>query len=95
VNCTGGGGISGTGDGLFFANAPVTGNVELIAQIATQSGTNAYAAAGLMFSDLSSSYPAASQCAMIGVTPENGINFYYRTADDTTASFTLGAMPFT
>jgi hypothetical protein len=32
---------------------------------------------------------------MIGVTPENGINFYYRTADDTTDSFTLGAMPFT
>jgi hypothetical protein len=43
-----------------------------------------------MFSDLSSTYPASSQCAMVGVSPQNGINFWYRTTDDTTANVTLG-----
>ncbi len=90
VDASGGGGITGTNDGQYFVYQPVTGNCELIANVATQSGTNAYACAGLMFSDLSATYPASSQCAMIGVSPENGINFWWRTADDTVAQMTLG-----
>ena len=90
VNGTGGGGIAGTGDGLYYVYQPVSGDIELVANVATQSGINAYACAGLMFSDLSSSYPTSAQCAMIGVSPENGINFWWRTADDTAAQTTLG-----
>jgi hypothetical protein len=90
VNCTGGSGIAGTSDGLYFANQPIAGNNEIIAYIATQSGMNAYATTGLMFSDLSSSYPISAQCAMVGVSAENGINFWYRTSDDTAANVTLG-----
>ena len=91
VGCTGGGGIAGNDDGLYFVYESASGNnLELIAQIFSQTGTNAYATSGLMVSDLSSSYPAASQCAMIGVSSQNGVNFWCRTADNTVAVQNLG-----
>lgn len=83
-----GSGVEGTSDSLYFVNQPASGNIEFIAQVTEQTGTNAYAIAGLMLSDsLTSSDP---QCALIGVSPENGVNFSWRTADGDSAELQLG-----
>lgn len=81
-------GVAGTADSLYFVSQPATGNIEFISYVSTQSGTNAYAIAGLMLTDSLTSNDA--QCALIGVSPQNGVNFSFRTTDGGIADTTLG-----
>jgi hypothetical protein len=81
-------GVAGTADSLYFVSQPATGNVEFISYVSAQSSTNAYAIAGLMLTDSLTSNDA--QCALIGVSPQNGVNFSFRNADGDAADTTLG-----
>jgi hypothetical protein len=81
-------GVDGTSDSLYFVSQTATGNIEFTAYVSGQTSSNAYAIAGLMLTDsLNSSNP---QCALIGVSPQNGVNFSWRTSDGATAETTLG-----
>jgi hypothetical protein len=83
-----GSGVAGTSDSLIFVSQLVSGNIEIIANVTTQTGTNAYAIAGLMIRD--SQTAVDGQCALVSVSPQNGVNFSFRTADGATATTTLG-----
>ena len=81
-------GVTGVGDSLCFVNQAATGNIEFIAYVSGQTSANAYAIAGLMVrANLTSN---DSQCAMIGVSPQNGVNFSWRTANAVPAQINLG-----
>jgi hypothetical protein len=81
-------GVTGVGDSLCFVNQPATGNIEFVAYVSGQSSSNAYAIAGLMVrGNLTSN---DSQCALIGVSPQNGVNFSSRTANAAVAQLNLG-----
>jgi hypothetical protein len=84
-----GSGVAGTSDSLYFVNQMATGNFEIIAEITSQTNTNAYAIAGLMISD-SAAPGGSNQCALIGVSPLNGVNFTARITDGQSATTTLG-----
>ena len=84
-----GSGVAGTSDSLYFVNQMATGNFEIIAEVTSQTNTNAYAIAGLMISD-SAAPGGSNQCALIGVSPLNGVNFTARITDGQSATTTLG-----
>jgi hypothetical protein len=79
---------AGGADSLAFINQPAVGNIELITYVSSQSGSDPYAVAGLMVADSQTS--TTPQCALIGVSPQNGVNFWYRTADGATANLLMG-----
>jgi regulation of enolase protein 1 (concanavalin A-like superfamily) len=80
-------GVTGVGDSLNFVNQAATGNIEIMAYV-SQTSSNAYAISGLMVrANLTSN---DSQCALIGVSPQNGVNFSWRTADAVPAQTNLG-----
>ncbi|HEY9755250.1 MAG TPA: LamG-like jellyroll fold domain-containing protein [Oculatellaceae cyanobacterium] len=81
-------GVSGTADSIYLVSQPATGNIEFISYVSAQSSSNAYAIAGLMLTDSLTSNDA--QCALVSVSPQNGVNFSFRTADGGTADTTLG-----
>jgi hypothetical protein len=83
-----GSGVVGVSDSLAFVNQPASGNIEIIANVTAQTGTNAYAISGLMIRD--SQTAVDGQCALVSVSPQNGVNFSFRTADGMTATTTLG-----
>ena len=69
-------GISATSDQSQFAFLTVSGNSTIQAQVATIQNTNSAAEAGVMFRNDAS---AGSPNVMIGITPNNGLVFSYRT----------------
>lgn len=73
----GGIGIAGTSDSFTYVNTSTSGNIEIIARVASQTNPNNYAVAGLMMRD---SLNANGANATIGVSPANGVNFTYRAA---------------
>lgn len=83
-----GSGVTGDADSFYFVSQPATGNIEFVSYVSAQTATNAYAIAGLMISDSLTS--ASGQRALIGVSPQNGVNFSFRTSDGSTAQQTLG-----
>ena len=84
-----GSGITGAGDQFNFAYVPLTGNVTLIANVASQGDTNSAAEAGVM---VRTSLAANSACAAMVLTPGDGAAFQYRSANGGTMSTTyLGA----
>ncbi|MBW8782031.1 MAG: chitobiase/beta-hexosaminidase C-terminal domain-containing protein, partial [Verrucomicrobia bacterium] len=82
-----GAGVSGTADGFHFDYFPVSGNIEIIARIASQTNTSNYAQAGLM---IRSSLSATSSHALIAVSPANGVNFSWRAVSGQAGNTTLG-----
>ena len=80
-------GVVGTLDGFCFASQPATGDIEFRAYVSSQSSSDAYAIAGLMARN---SFSLSAACAMIGVSPQNGLTFSYRTDDGAAAEMTLG-----
>lgn len=68
-------GIGGTSDSFSYASLQTSGNIELVAKVASQTNTSNYAVAGLMMRD---SLNANGASAVIGVSPANGVNFTYR-----------------
>src|ERR1700733_1181697 len=81
-------GVTGISDGVCFVSQPATGNIEFIAYVSGQTSSDPYAIAGLMLRDQISE--AGAQCAFIGVSPQNGVNFSYRTQDAIEAQITMG-----
>jgi hypothetical protein len=84
---TGGNGIGGTSDSFTFVNTSTTGNIEIIAKVASQTNTNSYAIAGLMIRD---SLIATGANALVSVSPKNGVNFSTRLTDGGATTKTLG-----
>lgn len=82
-----GAGVGGTVDACCYANQPATGNIELYAHVSSQTGTDPYATAGIM---VRGSLSDQAQCAIVSVSPQNGVNFTVRTADGAVAQTNLG-----
>ena len=89
-------GIGGTSDSFRFVYTAVTGNFEMIANVASQTNTSSYATAGLMmrgstyyYAPLSPLDPTVGM-AYLSVSPKNGVNFMYRPQDGTPAMTVLG-----
>jgi hypothetical protein len=81
-------GVASNADSLCFVSQAATGNIEIVSYISEQSSSDAYAIAGLMLRDSLDGNDA--QCALIGVSPQNGVNFSWRTADGDAAGLQLG-----
>lgn len=64
--------IWGTADDFQFANQPLTGNGQIIAQVTGQDNTDPWAKSGIM---IKSSDTSGSPYAALMVTPGNGIHF--------------------
>ena len=89
-------GIGGTSDSFRFVYTAVTGNFEMIANVASQTNTSSYATAGLMmrgstyyYAPLSPLDPTVGM-AYLSVSPKNGVNFMYRPQDGQPAMTVLG-----
>jgi parallel beta-helix repeat protein len=74
--------VSGSGDDIWnssdqfqFASTPVSGNQTLIARLTSQSDTNVWAKAGVMFRSTSS---ASSAFVAVFQTPGSGVNLMWR-----------------
>lgn len=78
---------AGTSDSFSFVSTPASGNIELVTKLTSQTNTSPYAVAGLMIRD---SLSATGSGAVVGVSPQNGINFTYRLTDGSTSNTTLG-----
>ncbi len=71
--------VWGNSDEFHYVCQSYTGDVQIIAQIISQTNTDEWAKAGLMIRETLGSN---SKHAMIIVTPENGTSFQYRTETD-------------
>jgi regulation of enolase protein 1 (concanavalin A-like superfamily) len=71
----GGADIWNSSDQFYFASRQFTGNGEIIARITSQSNTDPWAKAGVMFRETSQ---ANSRHTMMVLTPGNGTAFQYR-----------------
>lgn len=80
--------ISSTSDSFTFVSTPAAGNIEMFARVASQSNTTPYSVAGIM---IRNSLNADSAHALVGVSPQNGVNFTSRSSTGGTSSRTLGA----
>jgi hypothetical protein len=80
-------GIGGTSDSFTYTWSKTTGNIELTANVASQTNTSNYAVAGLM---IRSSLNPDATCALISVSPLNGVNFTARSSDGSGTNTTLG-----
>ena len=79
--------IWNTSDQFHFTSIPVTGNVTIVAEVASQSDTGGWAKAGVM---IRNSLAASSQFALECITPSNGSAFQYRTTSGGSAAGTGG-----
>jgi len=85
---TGGGtDIWGAYDQFQFAYTPMAGNGQIIAQVASQQDTNAWAKAGIM---VRNTRDAAAPYVFVGITPANGVQFQSRTAQGASATNVAG-----
>jgi hypothetical protein len=80
-------GIAGVADSCCFAYQTAAGNIEFYAYVSAQTNTDPYATAGIMARN---SLERSAQCAIVTVSPENGINFNYRSSDGAEAQTNLG-----
>ncbi len=80
----------GDGDSFSYVYSNTSGNMEMVAYISSQTNTNSYAVSGLMMRDSSSSTVTSAAQATIGVSPKNGVNFTYRSADGGSSTTILG-----
>jgi mono/diheme cytochrome c family protein/regulation of enolase protein 1 (concanavalin A-like superfamily) len=69
--------IWGTSDKFRFVSQTFTGDGEIIVRVTSQTNTNPWAKAGIMFRE---TLNANSRHAMMVLTPSNGTAFQYRTA---------------
>lgn len=67
--------IDGTSDQMHFVYRAVTGNGEIVARVASLTGTHPWAKAGLMFRD---ALTGPGRYAMMLITPSNGSRFQRR-----------------
>jgi hypothetical protein len=69
--------ISLTADGFYFVYKALSGNGQIVARVATESNTNAYARAGVMIREGLDSH---SRHATMAITPTKGSTFLYRSS---------------
>lgn len=69
--------IWNTADEFHFVFQPYSGNVQIVAQVVSQTATDGWAKAGLMIRE---TLDSNSKHAMVIITPSNGSSFQYRTA---------------
>lgn len=70
----GGGDIWGTADQFNYASQPTSGDLNIVAQVTSQTDTDPWAKAGVM---IKQSATAGSPYALVAVTPGNGIVFQW------------------
>jgi regulation of enolase protein 1 (concanavalin A-like superfamily) len=70
----GGNDIWGTADQFQFVHQTLTGDGEIVARVTSQQVTDGWAKAGVM---VKQSTVAGSPYALLGVTPDHGVNFQY------------------
>ncbi|MGH3217979.1 MAG: beta strand repeat-containing protein [Streptosporangiaceae bacterium] len=66
--------IWGSTDQFNYVSQPLTGNGSIVAQVTSQTNTNAWAKSGVM---IKQSTTAGTAYALLAVTPSNGITFQY------------------
>ena len=81
----GGTDVWGTSDQFNYAYQSVTGNATIIAEVNSQTNSSGWAKAGIMVRD---STAANGAYAYVFISPSNGVDFQYRTADGATAQWT-------
>jgi len=80
--------ISGTADSFQAVMQPITGDVQIVARVASIQNTDAYAKAGVM---LRSSLTPGSAHVMLDVRPNGSIEFMTRSVNGGSTSFLGGA----
>jgi regulation of enolase protein 1 (concanavalin A-like superfamily) len=86
---TGGGAdIWNTSDQFHYVSQTLTGDGQIIARVPSQTNTNPWAKAGVMFRE---TVGATSRFAAMELTPGNGTTFQYRTATAGSCGYTTGA----
>ncbi len=80
--------IWGSTDAFRFACQPLTGDGTIIARVGSQTNSNAWAKAGVMFRD---SLTSGSRHAFAMVTPTSGVGFQRRTTTGGASAHTAGS----
>jgi F0F1-type ATP synthase membrane subunit c/vacuolar-type H+-ATPase subunit K len=84
----GGADIWNTSDQFHYVSESYTGNGQVIARVTSQTNTNVWAKAGVMFRETLNANAAA---VALVLTPANGFEFQYRSATGGNCNYTLGA----
>src|SRR5262249_39845732 len=79
--------ISSTADAFHYVFQPLSGDTQLIARVASQQNTNAWAKAGVMIRE---TLTPGSKHAMMVITPGNGAAFQRRVSTGGTSTSTSG-----
>lgn len=79
--------MAGVSDGCQFSYISLSGNVEVIARVASLSGSNGYSEAGIMFRESNTS---DARYVRVAVSQQNGVTFGYRAISGSQAISVLG-----